>query len=66
MLNGSPGYSMRALNNMVANNQGTGFTIYAYDAELVHNTIIGNGKYGVEGDVNVNITPHLHPFESEM
>jgi hypothetical protein len=44
------------VNNVVGNNQGTGFTIYQYNAELKHNTIVSNGTNGVFGNYNANIT----------
>jgi hypothetical protein len=55
IVSGPGGHNLGAMNNVVANNQGTGFTIYEYDADLAHNTIVHNGTNAVWGDVNAHI-----------
>jgi len=51
-----PGNHFVALNNVLAYNGGTAFSIYVYQATLLHNTIVSNTGYGVRGAYTATIT----------
>jgi hypothetical protein len=51
-----PGNHFVALNNVLAYNSGMAFSIYVYQATLLHNTIVSNAVYGVRGAYTATIT----------
>jgi hypothetical protein len=56
IVSGSQDRHMLAANNLLANNDGTAFTIYQYQADLIHNTIVGNLSNAVNSAYSATVT----------
>ncbi|HZD57987.1 MAG TPA: right-handed parallel beta-helix repeat-containing protein [Anaerolineales bacterium] len=56
IVSGSQGGQMLAANNVLANNDGTAFTIYQYNADLIHNTIVANQSNAVNSAYAATVT----------
>jgi hypothetical protein len=56
IVSGSQDRHMLAANNLLANNDGTAFTIYQYQADLIHNTIVGNLSNAVNSAYTATVT----------
>jgi len=55
MMSGEVGRRVVATNNVVANNDGVGVSIYSYQADLIHNTIVSNTDSAVTGSYTATL-----------